>query len=140
MALSPIEIEVLRNALGSIVDEMYVALMRSAYSTNIKERRDHSTAIFDADGRIAVQGDSLPLHLASMLGLVEVVFQKFGREGIEPGDIFISNDPFVGRGSHCQTSRCLRRCSQTASSRSSSATLRTTQMSVGWPRVAWPAE
>ncbi len=99
MALSPIEIEVLRNALGSIVDEMYVALMRSAYSTNIKERRDHSTAIFDADGRVAVQGDSLPLHLASMLGLVEVVRDKFGSD-IAPGDIFISNDPFVGRGSH----------------------------------------
>ena len=100
MALSPIEIEVLRNALGSIVDEMYVALMRSAYSTNIKERRDHSTAIFDADGRVAVQGDSLPLHLASMLGLVEVVREKFGRDEIQPGDMFISNDPFVGRGSH----------------------------------------
>lgn len=100
MALSAIEMEVLRNALGSIVDEMYVALMRSAYSTNIKERRDHSTAIFDAGGRIAVQGESLPLHLASMLGLVEVVREKFGMEGIRPGDIFISNDPFVGRGSH----------------------------------------
>ena len=100
MALSPIDVEVLRNALGSIVDEMYIALMRSAYSTNIKERRDHSTAIFDASGRVAVQGDSLPLHLASMLGLVEVVIDKFGRDGIEPGDMFISNDPFVGRGSH----------------------------------------
>jgi N-methylhydantoinase B len=90
----------MRNALGSIVDEMYVALMRSAYSTNIKERRDHSTAIFDANGRVAVQGESLPLHLASMLGLVEVVLGKFGRAAIQPGDIFISNDPFVGRGSH----------------------------------------
>ena len=100
MALSPIDIEVLRNALGSIVDEMYIALMRSAYSTNIKERRDHSTAIFDARGRVAVQGDSLPLHLASMLGLVEVVIDKFGHDGIGPGDMFISNDPFVGRGSH----------------------------------------
>ena len=100
MALSPIDIEVLRNALGSIVDEMYIASMRSAYSTNIKERRDHSTAIFDARGRVAVQGDSLPLHLASMLGLVEVVIDKFGRDGVEPGDMFISNDPFVGRGSH----------------------------------------
>lgn len=100
MALSPIEIEVLRNGLGSIVDEMFVALMRSAYSTNIKERRDHSTAIFDENGRVAVQGDSLPLHLASMLGLVEVVLDKFGRKGIAPGDMFISNDPFVGRGSH----------------------------------------
>ena len=50
--LSPIETELLRNGLASICDEMYIALMKSAYSTNIKERRDHSTAIFDARGRV----------------------------------------------------------------------------------------
>ena len=55
MSMTPIEVELLRNALGSVVDEMYIALMKSAYSTNIKERRDHSTAIFDANGRIVVQ-------------------------------------------------------------------------------------
>jgi len=100
MPLSPIDVELLRSALGSIVDEMYVALMKSAYSTNIKERRDHSAAVFDARGRVAVQGDSLPLHLASMLGLVEVVLERHGVDNIRPGDMFISNDPFVGRGSH----------------------------------------
>ncbi len=71
--LTAIEVELLRNALGSICDEMYVALMKSAYSTNIKERKDHSAAIFDAAGRVVIQGESQPLHLASMLGLVEVV-------------------------------------------------------------------
>ena len=75
MAMTPIEVELLRNALASICDEMYVALMKSAYSTNIKERHDHSTVIFDAAGRIVVQGDSLPLHLASMLGLAELVLE-----------------------------------------------------------------
>ncbi|WP_115737093.1 hydantoinase B/oxoprolinase family protein [Cupriavidus taiwanensis] len=50
MSLNPIEIEMMRNALTSVCDEMYVAIMRSAYSTNIKERKDHSTAIFDARG------------------------------------------------------------------------------------------
>lgn len=100
MSLSPIDIELLRSSLASVVDEMYVALMRSAYSTNIKERHDHSAAIFDADGRAVIQGDSLPLHLASMLGLVEVVIAKYGKDGIKPGDMFVSNDPFVGRGSH----------------------------------------
>lgn len=100
MSLNPIEIEMIRNALTSICDEMYVAIMRSAYSTNIKERRDHSTAIFDTKGRTIVQGESLPLLLASMHGLVEVVLQKYGAEGIQPGDMFISNDPYVGRGSH----------------------------------------
>lgn len=100
MNMSPIEIELLRNAMSSIADEMYIALMKSAYSTNIKERRDHSTALFDAQGRVVVQGESMPLHLASMLGLVEVVLDKYGRDGIEPGDMFLSNDPYVGRGSH----------------------------------------
>ena len=98
--LSAIEVELLRNGLTSICDEMYVALMRSAYSTNIKERKDHSTAIFDIEGRVVVQGESLPLHLASMLGLVEVVLERVGPDNLRPGDMFISNDPFVGRGSH----------------------------------------
>ena len=100
MSLSAIEVELLRNALASICDEMYVALMKSAYSTNIKERKDHSSAIFDTRGRVVVQGESLPLHLASMLGLVEVVLERVGRDAMRPGDMFISNDPFVGRGSH----------------------------------------
>lgn len=100
MAMSPIDVELLRNAMTSIADEMYIALMKSAYSTNIKERKDHSTALFDADGRVVVQGDSMPLHLASMLGLVEVVLEKYGKEGVCPGDMFLSNDPYVGRGSH----------------------------------------
>ena len=98
--LSPIDVELLRNGLTSICDEMYTAIMKSAYSTNIKERHDHSAAIFDATGRVVVQGESLPLHLASMLGLVEVVLERHGQDGIRPGDMFVSNDPFVGRGSH----------------------------------------
>tara|TARA_A100001037_G_scaffold304765_1_gene342658 strand:+ start:4173 stop:5897 length:1725 start_codon:yes stop_codon:yes gene_type:complete len=100
MSLTAIQIELLRNALGSIVDEMYVALMKSAYSTNIKERRDHSTAIFDTKGRVVVQGESLPLHLASMLGLVEIALERSREDPLRPGDMVISNDPFVGRGSH----------------------------------------
>jgi len=100
MALTPIDIELLRTALTSVCDEMFVAIMKSAYSTNIKERHDHSAAVFDAQGRIVAQGESLPLHLSSMLGLVEVVLGRYGAEGIRPGDMFISNDPFAGRGSH----------------------------------------
>ena len=100
MTMTPIEAELLRNSLASICDEMYIALMKSAYSTNIKERKDHSTALFDADGRVVVQGESMPLHLASMLGLVEVVLEKYGKDGLKDGDMFLSNDPYVGRGSH----------------------------------------
>lgn len=100
MKMTPIQAELLRNALASICDEMYIALMKSAYSTNIKERKDHSTALFAADGRVVVQGESMPLHLASMLGLVEVVLEKYGKDGLKEGDMFLSNDPYVGRGSH----------------------------------------
>lgn len=100
MPLTPIDVELLRSDLSGIADEAYVALMKSAYSTNIKERRDHSAAIFDRRGRIVVQGESLPLHLASMLGLVEVVMERHPEGELRPGDMFISNDPFVGRGSH----------------------------------------
>ena len=100
MTITPIQAELLRNSLASICDEMYIALMKSAYSTNIKERKDHSTALFDADGRVVVQGESMPLHLASMLGLVEVVLEKYGKAGLRDGDMFLSNDPYVGRGSH----------------------------------------
>jgi N-methylhydantoinase B len=100
MTLTPIEVELLRNSLSSICDEMFFAIMKSSYSTNIKERHDHSAAIFDSRGRVIVQGESLPLHLASMLGLVEVVLDRYGTDHLRPGDMFISNDPFVGRGSH----------------------------------------
>ena len=100
MTTTPIETELLRNSLAGICDEMYIAVMKSSYSTNIKERRDHSTALFDASGRVVVQGESMPLHLASMLGLVEVVLEKYGRDGLKDGDMFLSNDPYVGRGSH----------------------------------------
>jgi N-methylhydantoinase B len=100
VSLNAIEVELLRNALASICDEMYVALMKSSYSTNIKERTDHSTAIFDARGRVVVQGESLPLHLASMLGLIEVLLERVPVASMRPGDMFISNDPFVGKGSH----------------------------------------
>ena len=86
--------------MASVADEMYIALMKASYSTNIKERKDHSTALFDPDGRVVVQGESMPLHLASMLGLVEVVLEKFGKDGMKPGDMYMSNDPYVGRGSH----------------------------------------
>ncbi|MDP6707372.1 MAG: hydantoinase B/oxoprolinase family protein [Alphaproteobacteria bacterium] len=100
MTLSPIDVELLRNAMGAVADEVYYALMKSAYSTNIKERHDHSATIFDARGRVLVQGDSLPLHLASILGLVGIILDRFGHDDIHPGDMFISNDPFVGKGSH----------------------------------------
>lgn len=98
--LDPVTTEVIRNQIHSIVDEVAIALMKSAYSTNIKERRDLSAAVYDADGTAIVQGEHLPLHLGSMLGLVKKIREKFPLDQIYPGDIFISNDPYRGGGSH----------------------------------------
>ncbi len=98
--LDPITLEIMFNAFRSVTDETFVALMKSAYSTNIKERRDHSTAIMDYSGRLIVQAEaSLPIHLASMGGLMRALFEKFGTD-VHEGDIFIANDPHVAGGTH----------------------------------------
>ncbi len=100
-ALDPVTLEILWNALRSVSDEAFIALMRSAYSTNIKERRDHSTAICDPAGRLIVQAEhALPIHLASMTGLMGVLRKKFPLEDIAEGDIFVANDPHVAGGTH----------------------------------------
>ena len=98
--LDAITLEIMGNALRSIADEMFVALMKSAYSTNIKERRDHSTAIIDRRGRLVVQAaQALPIHIASMSGLMQSLLTKFG-DDIREGDLFVANDPHVAGGTH----------------------------------------
>ncbi len=100
-ALDPITLEILRNSLRSITDESYIALTKAAYSTNIKERRDHSIALTDAQGRLVVQSEnSLPIHLASMLGMMEQLMEKYGEADMAEGDIFVANDPYVAGGTH----------------------------------------
>jgi len=98
--IDPVTTEIILNGLRSIADETFVALMKSAYSTNIKERRDHSTVICDPDGRLIVQAEaSLPIHIASMTGLMQHLLSEF-TEDIEEGDIFVANDPHVAGGTH----------------------------------------
>jgi N-methylhydantoinase B len=98
--IDPITVEIIANGLRSISDETFIALMKSAYSTNIKERRDHSTALCDRDGRLITQAEaSLPIHIASMTGLMKHLTAEF-RDDIEEGDIFVSNDPHVAGGTH----------------------------------------
>jgi N-methylhydantoinase B len=99
-ALDPITLEVIWNSFRSITDECFLTLQRSAFSTNIKERHDHSVAVLDARGRLIVQAENaLPIHLASMSGLVEILLKKH-KDDIAPGDIFIGNDPHVAGGTH----------------------------------------
>ncbi|MEM7405489.1 MAG: hydantoinase B/oxoprolinase family protein [Pseudomonadota bacterium] len=100
LGLDPISLEIIGNGLRSIADECFVALMRSSYSTNIKERRDHSIAIIDPKGRLVVQAvEALPIHIASMSGLMECLLEKFAGR-IEEGDIFVANDPHTAGGTH----------------------------------------
>ena len=95
-----ISLEITWNNLKSIADESYITLMKSAFSTNIKERHDHSTAITNSKGKLIAQAENaLPAHLASMGGLIQHIIDEYG-ENIFEGDIFIANDPHVAGGTH----------------------------------------
>lgn len=99
--LDPITLEIIQNSLGSVVDESFVALMKSAFSQNIKERRDHSCAIVDVQGRLIAQArQSLPIHLGSLMGLMRALLKVVPLSTIQEGDIFIANDPFEAGGTH----------------------------------------
>lgn len=99
--LDPVTLEILSNALRSVTDECFIALMKSAFSTNIKERHDHSIAIMDATGRLVVQAErSIPIHLASMTGTLRTLLERYPLDRIAPGDLFVANDPHVAGGTH----------------------------------------
>src|SRR6478672_9438777 len=88
-----IELQVIGASLRSIADEMGAALVRSAFSANIKERRDCSTALFDERGRMVAQAEHIPVHLGAMPDAVAAVLAH----DPGPGEVWILNDPFAGR-------------------------------------------
>jgi len=90
--------EVIRGGLEYIAEEMGIILRNAAYSTNIKERMDHSCALFDHEGRMIAQAEHIPVHLGAMPIAVKSIEKKFEGE-IYPGDSFILNDPYLG-GTH----------------------------------------
>lgn len=95
-----IEMEVYSNRFMTITDEMGLSLVRSSFSTNIKERKDCSVGLFDGRGRLIVQASHIPVHLGSLQGGVQAVLDKFPSDQIRPGDAFICNDPYLAGGSH----------------------------------------
>lgn len=95
-----VTVEIVGNLLLSIAEETGIAIIRSAYSTNIKERRDISTAVFDPEGNMVAQAEHVAMHLGSLLGIVNEVYKHFDREEIHEGDMFIGNDPYNGGGTH----------------------------------------
>src|ERR1700677_2311040 len=93
--LDPIELQVVTGALHAACQEMGVVLIRAAHSPNIKERRDASSALFDADGEMVMQAEHIPVHLGAMPAAGAAV--RSAQQ--TPGRSWILNDPFAG-GTH----------------------------------------
>ncbi|MEK7807201.1 MAG: hydantoinase B/oxoprolinase family protein, partial [Chloroflexota bacterium] len=98
MAVDPISLEVFKNLFISVADEMGVALLRTAYSPNMKERRDFSCALFDPQGQMVAQAAHIPVHLGAMPASVRAALDVFPG-ALRPGDVVILNDPYLG-GTH----------------------------------------
>ena len=96
----PITMEVFSNRLLSITEDMGQTLIRAAFSTNIKERRDCSVGLFDAAGRLIAQAAHIPLHLGSLMGSVEAVLAAYEVAAMADGDAFVCNDPYLAGGTH----------------------------------------
>lgn len=95
-SFDPIELAVFKSATRSVAEEMGASLRRTAFSPNIKERRDYSCAVFDAEGQALAMGDHMPVHLGSMPMSVRAAVDALT---LGPSDIAILNDPFAG-GTH----------------------------------------
>jgi len=94
--VDPAELEIFKNLFHAAAEEMGAGLRRSAFSPNIKERRDYSCAVFDGKGRVVAMGDHMPVHLGSMPMSVAAALEALE---LEPGSIAMLNDPYAG-GTH----------------------------------------
>jgi N-methylhydantoinase B len=100
MRVDPITFEVVNNALVGVAEQMAATILRTSYSTVIREMLDYSTAMFDVEGRIIAQSCRIPIHLNSMSrSLRTTLDESFPLETWKPGDIIITNDPYRG-GQH----------------------------------------
>lgn len=99
-AVDPITLEVVRAGLVSIVHEMSITMDRTSFSTVIREVHDYSCVLFDAQGRLIAQAEGIPIFNGSMNFVIDAVLARFPVSGMKPGDIFISNDPYTGGGTH----------------------------------------
>jgi N-methylhydantoinase B len=95
-----IAMEIFSNRMLSITENMAIHMMRSSFSTQIKERRDFSVGIFDARGKLLAQGTHIPLHLGSLLGAMEALLERYPIGDLTEGDSFICNDPYLAGGTH----------------------------------------
>jgi N-methylhydantoinase B len=95
-SFDPVQLEILKNLFHSIAEEIGAVLRRSAFSPNIKERRDYSCSIFDSDAQAIAMGDHMPVHLGSMPASVQSAVRELD---LRPGDAALLNDPYAG-GTH----------------------------------------
>ncbi len=95
--IHPVRLEVYRHLLTAVPEEMGTVLRRTAYSSNVRERRDYSCALFDSKAQLVAMGDHMPVHLGSMPMSVKAALAH--EKTLQPGDVVILNDPFAG-GTH----------------------------------------
>ena len=97
--IDPITLEVVRNKLEGIANEMQTTLLHSAFSPIVKEGMDCSAALFTAEGQTIAQATAIPIHLATMIPALQAVIDKYPVAAMSPGDVYILNDPYCG-GTH----------------------------------------
>ena len=97
--VDPVTLEVVRNKLEGIANEMQMTLLHSAFSPIVKEGMDCSAALFTADGQTIAQATAIPIHLATMIPALAAVVRKYPVAGMAEGDVYILNDPYSG-GTH----------------------------------------
>ncbi len=99
IASDPITLEIVKNALSSLADEMALVILRSAYSPIVRDSMDYSTAICDRNGEIVAQGLTNPIHLGAFPDVMRILVEQH-LSGMKPGDAFLVNDPYGGGGMH----------------------------------------
>lgn len=99
LATDPLTLEVIKNALSSVADEMALMVMRSAYSPVVRDTMDYSTALCDRHGQVIAQGLTLAVQLGTFPTAMRYVLQEYG-DSAEPGDVYVTNDPYGYGGQH----------------------------------------
>ncbi|MCC6193089.1 MAG: hydantoinase B/oxoprolinase family protein [Burkholderiales bacterium] len=97
--VTPFELELVKNALDTIADELALIIMRTAYSSIVRDAMDYSTAICDRHGQTLAQGLTTPLHLGSFFDAMQNLVRRHGAT-TRPGDVYIFNDPYLAAGQH----------------------------------------
>ena len=97
--IDPITVEVVRNKVDGIANEMQSTLLRSSFSTVVKEGLDASASLFTLEGETLAQAIAIPIHLATLIPIVETILKRFPLAQMKAGDLYIMNDPYLG-GTH----------------------------------------